>query len=236
MKAALLFLMTCACVLAGCASGGSGGLAANAGAVRVADQLGAPSLVDSTIAQRDYHIGPRDIISVEVFGAEDLKRRAEVDASGNFQMPLVGHVQAAGLTASELSKRIADRLRGRVVKDPQVSVSVEEVRSQQVTIDGAVRQPGVYPVMARMTLQRVVALAKGMDEYARPDQIVIFRTVDGQARAAQFDLRAVREGRLPDPEIYGNDVIIVGDNARRRNLTEVLRSLPILGVFTPLVR
>jgi polysaccharide export outer membrane protein len=127
-------------------------------------------------------------------------------------------------------------LRGRIVKDPQVSVSVEEVRSQQVTIDGAVKEPGVYPVMGPMTLQRAVALAKGMDEYARLDQIVVFRTVNGQPTAAQFDLKAVREGRLADPQIYGNDVIVVGDNSRKRNMAEVLRSLPILGVFTPLVR
>jgi polysaccharide biosynthesis/export protein len=213
-----------------------GGLSDNPSAVQVRQELPAPDVVQLTELQRSYRIGPRDSIAVEVFGATELSRTGDVELTGSFAMPLIGEVTAAGKTASELSSEIANRLRGRYLRDPQVTVSVREVRSQQLTVDGAVRQPGVYPVVGRMTLQRAIANARGLDEFARLDQVVVFRTVNQQSLAALFNLRNIREGSAPDPEVFGNDVIVVGDNARRRAFQEIIRSIPVLGVFTPLAR
>jgi polysaccharide biosynthesis/export protein len=215
---------------------GYGGLAPNASAVQVRQELPAPDFTQLSEAQRAFRIGPRDTIAVEVFGATELSRVGDVDLTGTFGMPLIGDVVAAGKTSGELAAEIATRLRGRYVRDPQVTVSIREIRSQQVTVDGAVRQPGIYPVVGRMTLQQAIANARGLDEFAKLDQVVVFRTVNQQQLAALFNLRAIREGTATDPEVFGNDVIVVGDNTGRRRFQEILRSLPVLGVFTPLVR
>src|SRR5690606_18851553 len=112
-----------------------------------------------------------------------------VDAAGNFSMPLVGSVAAGGKTPQELADVIAEKLRGRYLKDPQVAVNIKEARARTVTVDGSVRQPGVYPVIGEMTLQQAVATAKGADQSADIDKVIVFRTVNGQKMAAMFNLR-----------------------------------------------
>jgi polysaccharide export outer membrane protein len=213
----------------GCSS--YGGLDPNSTSVQVTDVLPPPDLVTMQQELRTYRIGPFDTISVEVFGADALKSEGLVGASGTFGVPLIGQVQAGGLTTVELSDLIAERLRGRYLRNPQVSVTVKEVRSQRVTVDGAVKQPGIYPVIGRMTLQQAIATARGTDEFARLSQVAVFRTVGTQQMAALFDLKGIREGRQVDPEIYGNDVVIVGENLARRIFKEAAQTLPVLGVF-----
>jgi polysaccharide export outer membrane protein len=183
--------------------------------------------------QRDFRIGPFDTIAVAVFNAPDLAREGMVDSTGTFPMPLIGPIQVAGLTPDQVGAQIADRLRGRYVRNPQVTVAVREVRSRRLTVDGAVRQPGIYPIIGRMTLQQAIATARGADENARLDEVVIFRNVNNQQLAARFDLRSIRAGQLTDPEVYPDDIVLVGDNAGRRRLREILQAIPILGVFTP---
>lgn len=218
----------------GCAS--YGGLDSRRTTVQVAQTLPAPDPLATAAVQRIQRIGPLDTVSVEVFGAQDLRRQGMVDASGMFAVPLIGSVQAAGKTPDELAADIANQLRGRYLRDPQVTVTLVEIRSQQVTVDGSVRQPGIYPVVGRMTLQQAIAVARGTDEYAQLNQVVIFRNVNNQQMAALFDLRAIREGRLVDPEIFANDVVVVGQSGGRRVFRDIVQALPVLGVFTPFVR
>jgi polysaccharide export outer membrane protein len=217
-------------LLAGCTT--FGGVDRNSKAVEVVEDLPPPVVTTLQAQQRPFRIGPFDTVSVQVFGATELDRTGMVDGSGTFGMPLIGPVAAAGLTTGELADAISERLRGRYLKDPQVSVNVTEVRSQRVTVDGAVRQPGIYPVVGRMTLQEAIATAKGTDALARLSQVVVFRTVGEQRMAGLFSLKDIREGRYPDPEIYGNDVIVVGESAVRRTLQDVSQALPALGVFS----
>ena len=190
---------------------------------------------DATINSTDfanYRIGPSDKLSVEVLGAPELKREGVVDAAGNLSMPLVGNIVVGGKTPQQVSELVAAKLRGRYVKDPQVTVNITEAHEQTVTVDGAVRQPGLYPVTGRMTLQQAVASAKGADDIADLNNVVVFRTVDNQKMAALFNLREIRAGRLIDPPIYGNDVVIVGENATRRFFRD-LSFFPRLGSFVP---
>ena len=179
-----------------------------------------------------YRLGPTDVIQVSVLNADELGREGQVDGAGMFTLPLVGTIQAGGLTPQEMSAVIADRLRGRYLKDPQVSVTVVEARSNTVTIDGAVTQPGVYPVVGEMTLQRAIATARGLNRIAKADRVVVFRTVDGERMAAMFDLNEVRAGQLADPRIFGNDIIVVGESGVRRFLSE-FGGVPILSRFVP---
>lgn len=199
-------------------------------AVSVSRSLPPPDTTTSTLDFANYRIGPRDQLSVEVFGAPELKRESEVDAAGNLSLPLVGTVVAGGKTPREVSDAIAAQLRGRYLKDPQVTVNITKANGQTVTIDGAVREPGAYPVIGRMTLMQSIALAKGADELANLNSVIVFRTVNNKRMAALFSLKEIRAGRLVDPQIYGNDIVVVGENATRRFFKD-LSSFPTLGSF-----
>jgi polysaccharide export outer membrane protein len=102
-----------------------------------------------------------------------------------------------------------------------------------ITVDGQVREPGLYPVLGRTTLMRAVATAKGTTEFARLQDVVVFRTVGDQQMVALYNLQAIRRGVYPDPEVFANDVVVVGDSPARRLFRDVLQAAPLL--VTPLV-
>src|SRR5215213_620739 len=141
-----------AAALAGCASGPM--LGQGSSAVRVAQSLPPPDQTTMAVDLSTYQIGPLDVIRVEVFGAPELTREAEVDAAGNFSLPLTGALQAAGRTPAQLGGAIASQLQGRYLKNPQVSVNVIKSRPKVFTVDGAVKAPGNYPIIGKMTLQQ----------------------------------------------------------------------------------
>jgi len=221
-----LTLGALAVCLSACADGRQGILGATAVRLSSGD-LPPPSTAD--VAVRQYQVGPLDQLDVDVYGIEALsKREIVVDAAGRFSFPLIGDVAAAGKTPSQIQNEIAARLREKHVRDPQVSVNVRETRSQVVTIDGEVKEPGIYPVLGRMTLMRAVASAKGVSEVARLDDVVVFRTVRGQRMAALYNLRAIRNGMYADPEIFPNDIVMVGDSPARRIFKDVIQVAPVL--------
>lgn len=220
------------------AVGGCGGgptLDGSSRAVTVASALPPPDQAINATDFSNYRIGPLDTIAVEVFGATELKREGAVDAAGNFAMPLVGTVQAGGKTPGELSDLITAQLRGRYLKNPLVSVNIIQARGQMITIDGAVRQPGVYPVVGKMSLQQAIATARGADEIANLNKVVVFRTVNSQKMAALYNLKDIRAGRFADPQVYGNDIVVVGENATRRFFKDLTSSFPVVGSFIPVL-
>lgn len=180
-----------------------------------------------------YRIGPFDRLIIEVFGVADLKQELQVDGSGDIVLPLAGRIEAEGLTPFELSARIAERLRQRYIRDPQVSVNLKETVSQIVTVEGQVKDPGLYPVIGDMSLIRAIAQAKGTTEFAKLDDVVIFRTVDQKRYLGLYNLEAIRRGNYPDPAIYAGDVVIVGDSPGRRMMRDLLGASSLLA--TPLV-
>lgn len=212
--------------LAACSDGRQGILGATAVTLSPG-QLPPPAGND--FVSRSYKVGVSDHLAIDVYGIEELsKREVVVDASGRFSFPLVGSVEAAGKAPAQLQDEIATRLREKHVRDPQVTVNVREANSQVVTIDGEVKEPGIYPVLGNMTLMRAVASAKGLGEFARLDDVVVFRTVGGQRMAALYNLRAIRNGMYADPDIYPNDIIMVGDSPARRIFKDVIQVAPVL--------
>lgn len=218
-----MFVFLSALAISGCASKPIGG----ADRVRVTQgALPPPTRVDVSAADRPYLIGPFDKIKIDVFGVPELSNEMQADASGRISFPLIGAVDAAGSTPAELATIIEQKLRGKFVRNPQVTVNLKETISQVITIDGQVREPGLYPVIGHMSLMRAVATAKGAAEYAKLDDVVVFRTVDNQRMAALYNLTAIRRGAYDDPEVFANDVIIVGDSKARRIFKDALLVLP----------
>jgi polysaccharide export outer membrane protein len=119
------------------------------------------------------------------------------------------------------------------VKDPLVTVTVRESSSQKVTIDGAVVQPGIYPIAGNTTLMQAVALARGPDTIANTREVAIFRNTGAQRTAAVFDLSAIRSGKAVDPPVYANDVIVVETSGGRRFLRDLGNVVPFISLFRP---
>jgi polysaccharide export outer membrane protein len=218
------------------ACGGGTGLDSGSSAVKVEAALPPP---DSQVIAPDttpYRVVPGDELTISVFRADDLDRTSVVDAAGDFSMPLVGTVHVAGKTPDEIIAEVEGKLRGGYLKDPQVAVSIKQATAQQtVTIDGEVTQPGIYPVVGRLTLQQAIATAKGATDTANIRNVIVFRTADKQKMAAMFDLKAIRSGKVPDPQIYGNDIIVVGDSAIQKFIRNASYLSPFLGRFVPVL-
>lgn len=204
--------------------------------VTATESLPAPDSTSATGAYTglpDYRIGPLDLLEVTVFQVEDLNRTVRVNTSGKISLPLVGTVDAGGKTVSELESDIAARLSEEFLQSPQVSVFVKEFTSQRITVEGAVKQPGVYPITGRTSLLQAIAMAKGFERVANLDGVIVFRTVDGQRMAAVFDYRAIRAGASEDPQVFGDDIVVVDESGAKAAWRSVLESMPFLNVFRP---
>lgn len=224
-----LLLLAAAAMLAACGSSGSSSALGGAAPGAMVPIASAPVAV-----HRDYRIGIGDQLNVNVFQVEDLtKEKIPVDAAGQIQLPLIGAVAASGRTTTELANDIATRLEEKYLQDPQVSVTVAQAASQKVTVDGAVTEAGVFELQGRTTLLQAVAMAKGPRADANLQRVAVFRTVNGQRMAAMFDLKEIRRGAAADPEILGDDIVVVDSSALKGAWREVLRALPAFSIFRP---
>jgi polysaccharide export outer membrane protein len=180
----------------------------------------------------EYRIGVGDKLSIRVFQVADLSfEELVVDTSGNINLPLIGAVRGAGRTAGEMSTDIASRLAARYLRDPQVTVTIMEAASQKITVDGAVTKPGVYEMRGSTSLLQAVAMAEGPSRVADLTKVAVFRTIDGRRSVALFDLSAIRQGRASDPQVLGDDVIVVDISRLSSGLREAVGALPALAAF-----
>lgn len=180
----------------------------------------------------EYRIGPQDTLDINVSQLPELTKTFQVDSGGKVLLPLIGSVQAIGRTPAELSNDIAAELKKSYMKDPQVVVAVKDAASQKVTIDGAVTQPGVYPLAGPTTLLQAVSLAKGPDpHFANPKRVAVFRTVGGTRRSAFYDLTQIRSGRAEDPQVYGNDIIVVDQSGGKAFMQNFQGGFGLLGML-----
>ncbi|WP_313805075.1 polysaccharide biosynthesis/export family protein [Sphingobium sp.] len=178
----------------------------------------------------DYRISPDDVLRIQVYHEPGLSLEdAQVTAAGMVRLPLVGDVSVAGLSAGEASDVIAGRLGDRYLVSPQVTVFVKKAVGRRITVDGEVREPGLFPLDGRIGLLQAVTLARGPTRFASLGQIVVVRQEGGQRKAAMFDLSAIRKGEAPDPEILPGDTIIVGLSRAKAMLGGALLALPAVG-------
>ena len=191
-----------------------------------------PTAAESGGAQ-EYRIGVLDTLSIRVFQEPELSfDEVSVNAAGTFNYPFVGEVAAAGKTPIELSRELEAGLGTRFIRNPQVVVGVVSSAAQRVTVDGQVVEPGVYEIAGTSSLVEAIARAKGLQFTGVDDEVSVFRNIDGQRFGAVFDLKQIREGKAPDPEILGGDRIVVGYSAVRGAYQDFLRAAPILNAFT----
>jgi polysaccharide biosynthesis/export protein len=201
--------------------------------VTLLTSLPVPTAADASNAVRPSFVGAFDTIHVSVFGVEDLDQEVLTDGRGDFSFPLVGTISAAGKSTTEIAEMIRARLDRRYIKRPEVTVNLVKSGSQHFAVDGEVTKPGQYPIVGTASLMRSIAAAGGLNESAKLDDVLIFRKVDGKDYVGVYNLGAIRRGNYEDPQIFSNDVIVVGDSPQRRLFQDILQASPLLS--TPLI-
>jgi polysaccharide export outer membrane protein len=130
--------------------------------------------IAASVGELNYRLAAGDEIRVTLFGEPDLTvNEVRLTEAGVFSFPFLGLLKAEGMTAPELERMIADRLRGDYLVDPRVTVSVLKYR--EFYISGEVSRTGAYPYQTGLTVRRATALAGGLTERASERRITIIR-------------------------------------------------------------
>lgn len=211
-------------LLASCASPGPIGTAPG---IELADlsALPPPSVDEAAVVR------PRDTLRVSVLGFPELSREFQVDASGGFQFPLLGVVEANGRTPLAIAQEIDARLgSGNYVVDPKVTLDTLEQPGRLITVGGEVKTPGRYPVAGSLSLLEAVATSGGTSDTALLDEVIILRTVAGQRYIGVYNLAAIQRGNYDDPVVYSGDIIQVGDSPSLRRIAAITSLAPLITV------
>lgn len=214
-------------VLAACAD-------TRGGPIPYGQTFAAPDAPSLATLESDYKIAPMDKLEVKVFKSQDLSGEFEVDLAGHISMPLIGEIDAANLTTAELDQRLTAKLGEKYLENPDVAVAIKSSSGRVVTVDGAVREPGAYPVLRPISLLQAMALAKGASEDANIRRVAVFRTIGGVRQAAAFDVQEIRRGQNPDPAIYPGDIVVVDGSRIKALQKQLLQGIPLLSIFGPL--
>jgi polysaccharide export outer membrane protein len=145
--------------------------------------------------------------------------------TGTINIPLLGEVPAAGKTARDLEQDLKKRL-GKYLQSPQVTVQVREYNSQRVTMEGAVRNPGVHVLKGKTSLLQLVAISGGLGETS-DSTVVVFRQTDGKRYVARFEIDAIRKGEADDPPIQAGDVVVANSSAFKAAWGDFMKTLPV---------
>ena len=189
---AALLIVVLACVAAGC-SGRSG---------NISKELAQPV---------EFLLGPEDVLEVNVWRNQDLSRLVVVRPDGMISMPLIGDVQASGLTANQLAARIADRLR-EFKENPSVSVSVKEVNSYNIYVLGEVSKPGKYQVKSHTSILQAIALAGGFTLFASKNKLQVVRnSANGDGKPHEIRIPVRYDDLLTGGGGPGNFILKSGD-------------------------
>jgi len=160
-------------------------------------------------ASKEYVIGVADVIAISVLDNRDLDAVVGVAPGGKIALPLIGEVQAAGLTAAELTKQLTAEY-AKKVKSPQVTVTMREVNSYRFYFVGRVAKPGMYTSRSEVTLLQAISMAGGILDGVDLSQAYVAR---GTQRVPVDFVRLMRQGDLTQNiTLNPDDTIVLPDN------------------------
>ncbi len=157
-----------------------------------------------------FVIGNDDVLAINVWKEPDISRSIPVRSDGKISLPLVGEVQAAGLTPLKLEKDIAGKLKN-YIDEPEVTVMVQQVNSQKFNILGQVVRPGSYVIANSPTVLDAIALAGGFRDFAKQKSIYVLRQGAGGDSRIPFNYKDVSQGKnmAQNIKLQPGDTIIV---------------------------
>jgi polysaccharide biosynthesis/export protein len=163
-----------------------------------------------------YQINGGDTLHISVYGEKDLDRDVAVEPDGGIAFPLVGNLNARGLTLTDLQHKIADALRGGNmlpnVTDEEVTVSLVKSSGNSFSVIGQVKQPGTFVTDTQVDVMQALSLAGGLTPFASKSRIIVLRRdAAGAQKKIPFDYSAVEDGDKLDSnvQLLGGDVVVV---------------------------
>ena len=164
---------------------------------------------------KEFLLGPEDVLEVTVWRNQDLSRTVVVRPDGKISLPLIGDVQASGLSSAQVASKIAAKLT-EFKENPNVSVSLKEVNSYFIYVLGEVLRPGKYPIKSYATVLQGVSLAGGFTNFASKSKMAVIRTVtngDGIQRQLRipvpYDELVSGKGEIENFVLKSGDTIVV---------------------------
>jgi polysaccharide biosynthesis/export protein len=158
--------------------------------------------------EQDYHIGPQDVVQIDVWKEPEITRTIPVRPDGKISLPLLNDVQAAGLTAMQLAGNIREGLT-KYLNNPQVTVTVTQINSRRVFVTGEVAHSGALPLLPGMTGLQALSSAGGFTQFAKDKSIYILRNENGKQVKLPYDYKLILKGKKEDILLLPGDVIVV---------------------------
>ncbi len=168
-----------------------------------------PSAADAV--KKEFIIGTGDILAINVWKEAEVSRVVPVRSDGRISLPLIGEIQAGGRTAKQLETEISSKLTD-YISEPEVTVIVQEIKSQKFNVLGMVMKPGSYPLADATTVLDAIAMAGGFRDFAkRKDVYVLRRAADGSQTRLSFNYKDVVKGTgsTQNVALQTNDTIVV---------------------------
>jgi polysaccharide export outer membrane protein len=157
-----------------------------------------------------YIVGDSDVIRVNVWKEPEVSQTVVVRTDGNISLPLINEVKVSGMTPLQIQDLVAEKLKG-FLTNPQVTVTVMEIRSKRAFITGEVARPGTYSLNAQTTVLQLIAQAGGFTPFAKKDSIVVLRTQDGKQSRLKFKYKEVVQGKNSEQNValHPGDTVVV---------------------------
>lgn len=171
-----------------------------------------PPMPDTAELIKGATLGVGDVVEVRVYREKELSGLYRLGPEGRFDFPLVGEVQAAGITPGALGDALTERLKDGYLRDPQVSVFLKESNSKKVFVLGEVARPGTFAFDDRMTVVQAITLAGGLKTLAAANRIVLTRLIDGEERKYLVPFEDISNGRAPNVGLRPGDIVFVPES------------------------
>ena len=157
-----------------------------------------------------YIVGDSDVIRVNVWKEPEVSQTVVVRTDGNISLPLINEVKVSGMTPLQIQDLVAEKLKS-FLTNPQVTVTVMEIRSKRAFITGEVARPGTYSLNAQTTVLQLIAQAGGFTPFAKKDSIVVLRTQDGKQSRLKFKYKEVVQGKNSEQNValHPGDTVVV---------------------------
>ncbi|WP_435105025.1 polysaccharide biosynthesis/export family protein [Arhodomonas sp. AD133] len=189
------------------------GAVAVSGCNTMGEQLragGAAPAAESAPVDRQYRIGPEDVLEISVWKEEGLQKEVLVRPDGGISFPLAGDVDVAGKTIHEVQTEITERI-SEYIPDAVVTVSVQELSGYRVFVLGKVNKPGQYIVGRYLDVIQALTLAGGLTPFAAEDDIMVLRRMGDEEKVFRFNYSDIKQGRDLEQNIplHSGDVVVV---------------------------
>ena len=181
-----------------------------AATAKPAEPPAAADTTTRTVAPPEYIVGEADVLRVNVWKEPEVSQTVVVRTDGNISLPFINDVKVSGMTPLQIQNTVAEKLKG-FLNNPQVTVTVTEIRSKRAFITGEVIRPGGYSLNAQTSVLQLIAQAGGFTPFAKRDSILVLRTENGKPVRYKFKYKQVVQGKNTDQNIslHPGDTVVV---------------------------